>query len=215
MVDKVNQYGEIEEAKGLRGRSAAGAERDYFKMKETRPRRNARRAGAVGPDSLEQRMAGVSGSNLERIIFKRLETIWGPANIAFIYKYQLGSVSGVKDARAFIGGIEADFIILSRPSGRKLVLEPQGAHWHGPTDAPADLERQLFFMSVGMDFAEIWEYEVMLGDPYLDRRLLQLIGSSGRVSLDQETEREIRRHERLLGEGIQRWSGSESNISTT
>ena len=200
--DHINAKGEIEEAKGLRSKGALNAEHGYVKINITKPRRSARRNAPLDPLAAENsRMADVAGSNLERILYKRLTVIWGREGKDFIYKYQVGAAAGVKNARAFVGGIEADFIILNRPSGKQLVLEPQGAYWHGPADFPADTARALRWLAMGMDFAEIWEYEFQRGDEYLDRRILELIGVSGRVAVDRDKEqlREIRRLERELG----------------
>lgn len=198
--DRINKDGGIEEAKGARGVGAIRGQHEYRVFNVTKPRRAARRPAPLDPLAAENsRMANVQGSNLERILYKRLTVIWGQEGKDFIYKYQVGAAEGVKNARAFVGGIEADFIILNRPSGKMLVLEPQGAHWHGPADFPADTARALRWLAMGMDFAEIWEYEFWRGDEYLDRRILELIGAQGRISWDEQAAREIRRFERELG----------------
>lgn len=198
MPDRINMYGEIEEAKGQRAASAAGAERDYFKFTNTKPRRNARRDAPIGMDELEIRADPVVGSILERIVHKRLRLIWGPPGKAFIFKYGMSGVQGVSDPRAFAGGIEMDFVILNRPSGKEMALEVQGAHWHGPSDFYADTERALIVEASGRDYREIWEYEIMLGDDYLDNRILELIGAHGRVDR-YYFERTLRQFSRELG----------------
>ena len=169
----------IEPAKGLRGAPAKWTRRQYVKREITKPIRGRRRKGAEGEDPLEQRAAAVDGSILERIIFKRLTVLVGPADVGFIYKRQVGSAPGV-NARTFIGGIEIDFLILQRPAGKAAALEILGAHWHGPADEYADQERALIILAQGYDYVEIWEYEIMLGDEYLDQRLTDLLGLQGR-----------------------------------
>lgn len=175
MPNRVGANGQIMPIKGKRGISEY-AKRDYTKRRITKPRRNAVRSAAVGQDPEEFRMANVEGSNLERIIYKRLTLLVGPQNVGFIYKFQAGAAAGV-DARALRGGIEADFIVLNRPSSQGLVLEPQGAQWHGQVEKFHDVERALIWMSMGYEYAEIMEWEVMLGDEFLDQRLEDLIGT--------------------------------------
>lgn len=188
MVNRISPYtGQLLGVKGIRGESHY-SKRDYTKREITRPVRIRRRRGSVGQDPLEMRAAGVEGSILERIVFKRLTVLYGPVNIGFIYKYQVGAVSGA-DARAFVGGFEMDFVVLNRPSGKEVALEILGAHWHGPKDQFADQERMLAIMGTGRDYAEIWEYEVMLGDEYLDHRIVQLVGES-RASVDRTAQLE-------------------------
>lgn len=199
MSDKINRRGEIEHLKAKRGASQAGSDRDYYKLVNTKARRNARRAAPLGWDPLDLRGAGVEGSNLEKIVYKRLTEIWGPEGIAFIYKYAIGSAPGVKNARAFAGGVEMDFVILNRPSGKEMALEVQGAHWHGPSEFYADTERALAIEATGRDYRELWEYEILLGDEYLDMRILQLIGANSRVGRHHEIERTIRSFTRELG----------------
>ena len=183
--------GEISPIKGLRG-AFGYSRRTYVTTRNVRPRRRPFRKAPVGEDPQEMRAApGIEGSLLERIVFKRLELLVGPVNIGFIYKYQIGAIAGV-DARAFIGGVEADFVIINRPSQKQMALEILGANWHGPKDQYADQDRALTLIGAGLDYAEIEEYEINLGDAYLDHRLEELIGVS-RFSVRENTdERELR-----------------------
>lgn len=192
--------------KGVRG-SWGYSKRGYLTKKITKPPRQHAEPRPYGLDPLEQRAAGVVGSILERIIYKRLATIWGRDGIDFIYKYQIGAAAGVKNARAFVGGIEMDFVVLQRPSYKELDLEVQGAHWHNPQSLFSDQERALLILGSGRDYAEIYEYEILMGDEYLDARLLQLIGAPGLDRVPQgrvgEEVREIQPLERpnILGYG--------------
>ena len=198
--DRYSADGGVEALKGSRGVWALKSPRRYFSDRIVKPRRNALRDRAISGDWLERRAANVVGTILERIVYQRLVTIWGPPDQAFIYKYNIGAVSGTKDARAFAGGVEMDFVILHRPSARELDLEIQGAHWHGPKDEASDIEKALQIMKTGRDYAEIWEYEVMLGDDYLDRRLLQIIGAQQAVA-GRNTKRGVRTFQReVVGE---------------
>lgn len=175
MPDRVSsKTGEIQPLKGKRGKWELNVGRRYVRIDILKPRRASKRKAAIGIDPNEQRAAAVEGSILERIVYQRLELLVGLGS--FDYKKQFGSAAGV-NARVFIGGLEADFVVWRRP-GRPLVIEPQGAHWHGPTEFYHDLERAWVFMSQGYDYAEIFEYEVWLGDEYLDHRLAALIGIS-------------------------------------
>lgn len=204
MGDKVGLNEEVLEVKPIHGVSAVKeAQHPYLDKHIHRPRRNASRDTALGGDILERRAAqGILGTVLERIVYKRLATIWGPPEQAFIYKYNIGAVAGVKNARALAGGIEMDFVILHRPSGREQDLEVQGAHWHGPQDQSADLERELLLVASGRDFAEVWEWEIMIGDDFLDQRILQLIGSKGIIPgrvdrpLESNFREDVSEHER-------------------
>lgn len=177
MTDRVSERtGEILPIHAVRSVWALRRPREYVKEQITKPRRAARRIPAVGEDPDEQRAAqGIQGTLLERIVFKRLSSILGPPNIAFIYKYQLGAATGV-DARTFIGGTEVDFVVLNRPSDKQMALEILGAHWHGPAEQYKDTERALKLLALGFDYGEIQEWEIMMGDDYLDRRLSEVIG---------------------------------------
>ena len=203
--DKQSADGVIEELKGERGKWALNAEHDYVIKNITKPRRAATREAQIGQERDEQRAANVAGSILERIVYQRLSIIWGQPGVDFIYKYDLAAAEGTKDARAFVGGIEMDFVILSRPSNRELALEVQGAHWHGYLDGAvfADTERALIIMASGRDFSEVWEHEIALGDEYLDRRLLDLIGRTARTEREQ-TNREIETFLRELPKAARR-----------
>ena len=192
MGNAVTKSGIIAGIRGLRGVWKLPRKRDYVARRNVRPRRAAARRAAVGVDPLEQRAASVTGSILERIVFKRLELLVGPANIGFIYKFQLGAVGGT-DARVFLGGFELDFVILNRPSAKQMALEILGAHWHGPVDFYKDQARALSVLGVGYDYAEIEEWEIMLGDDYLDDRLSYLIGLPSRQSVQERTDiREVK-----------------------
>lgn len=162
--------------RGLKGAWELPAEREYITTNVVKPRRNAPREKpqlltglelrAVGSPIPQDIEGGMNRSVLEQIVGKRLEILWGPMGVAWDYQKT--------DAGKFI-----DFAIYNRPSGKVLALEPQGAHWHGPDEQYHDLNRILFLLSLGYDFAEIWEYEIIMGDEFLDNRLMQLIGASG------------------------------------
>src|SRR3990167_587723 len=99
MPDRVNNKDEISGVKGLRGKGALNVQRDYTTKRVVKPRRVAERDRALSGSMLEQRAANVAGTILERIVFKRLSAIWGRPEVDFVYKYQLSSVDGVKNAR--------------------------------------------------------------------------------------------------------------------
>jgi hypothetical protein len=128
-------------------------------------------ARAVSPTTYD-------GTILERIVYKRSLILFGPPGY-FTWSAQHEEQGG----RNLIGGIAIDFVYwLSRPF---LALEVQGTYWHGPFAQYTDATRALILRGYGYRYAELGEDEVLaLGDDYLDRRLLDLVG--GRVSLYEE-----------------------------
>ncbi len=193
MPNRIGRNGELLGVRGKRG-AFQYSKRDYVTRRDVRPRRNAFRAAPVGPDPEEFRMANVEGSNLERILYKRLTLLVGEQNVGFIYKFQHGAAAGF-DARAMVGGLEADFIVLNRPSSQGLVLEPQGAQWHGPVDQYHDTDRAYVWIALGYEYAEIMEWEVDMGDEYVDRRLSEILGvpiPERQRELEERGTREIR-----------------------
>lgn len=195
--DRVNQEGTIERYKPLRGLSGVPADRGYIKARVSKPRRNAARPAPIkfAKDPLELRAIGSpisEGTVLERIVAKRLSVIWGRLDIAFAFLVPVG-----------MGYNPVDFMIYKRPSGRELALEVQGAIWHGPSSRYANVARALDIISTGRDYEEVWEWEIRMGDEFLDTRLLELIGGVSRVSLGGDGElREIRDYEAELQAGV-------------
>ena len=172
MADRQSRDGGLS---GLNQLGGLNPKRGFQRPSTGAPPRNARREKAIefAADPLELRAVGGplgpdEGSVLERIVAKRLSVIWGNYEIDFTWQEPVQDKS-------------LDFAIYNRPSGKVLALEVQGAHWHGPKDFAADTERALFVIANGYDFAEVWEWEIRLGDEYLDARLMSLIGGVSRA----------------------------------
>jgi very-short-patch-repair endonuclease len=191
-VDVVGKDGGILETAGLRGAWATSEARGYLRTRPQIPRRNAARPKDISGNDDEFRAfseaeLGAEGSVLERIVLKRLSIIWGVMGVDFKWQDPEGDRS-------------IDIAVYNRPSGKNLALEVQGYVWHGPFAYYADTDRALFLMARGWDYAEIWEHEIMLGDEYLDQRLMELIGAPRRFTPLREYEREeIRRFDREVG----------------
>lgn len=149
--------------------SSLETQREYLRLTIEKPIRGRRaRKIEFGIDPDEQRaVQSVEGSILERIVYKKLLQLIGPEGVSWEFKH------GIRGARVFKGGYELDFVIY-RP--RQTALEVQGAYWHGPVQQYRDVARALAVLSDGFEYAEILEWEIELGDQFLEFRLRQLLG---------------------------------------
>ena len=143
--------------------------REYLRLtKKTPVRDHPDRRERVGEDPNEQRATHkIQGSILERIVYRRLEILLGPEGASWV------SQKGLGGARMFKGGYVLDFEIFWP---KRIDIEVQGAFWHGPSVSWRDAGRAFAVLADGFEYEEILEWQIWMGDEYLDFCLQQILG---------------------------------------
>lgn len=140
-------------------------------MLEVNPIRGRRQRGTEsGLDPLEQRALPKNtfpnATLPERIVYNKLVQLVGEEN----FIYQRADNGG----RTVIGGFVLDFVITNKRP--QIALEVLGDYWHRAELRYADWERALEVTSLGYEYAEIWEHEILMGDSYLEQILVDIVG---------------------------------------
>jgi hypothetical protein len=135
------------------------------------PARERRPRGKeFGPGALEMRaMGGYSGLTiLERIVMKKLFQLYGEGGFIVQEPFFGG--------RQLYGGLVTDFIITAVYP--PCALEIQGAYWHSnPMGEARDAMRKAMIESLGYRYVELEEWEITLGDKYLESKIEELVGT--------------------------------------
>jgi hypothetical protein len=134
------------------------------------PARERRPRGKeFGMGALEMRaMQGYAGMTiLERIVIKKLFQLYGEGGFIVQEPFFGG--------RIIYGGLVTDFVVIAVYP--PCALEIQGEYWHSnPLGEERDLMRRLMIESLGYRYVELEEWEIMLGDDYLESRIEELVG---------------------------------------
>lgn len=132
-------------------------------------RDHRRDAPEFGEDPLEARAISpdvfARATLPERIVYKKLSQLIGEENFIFQYS-QLGG-------RNLIGGFLIDFLI--EPN---IALEVLGSYWHKAFERWADEERAVVVASRGFEYHEIWDWEIYMGDSYLEEWFRRVLPAS-------------------------------------
>lgn len=159
-----------------RAKRVSPAPRVYTRSQDQPILRDRRRRPVeAGEDEFEARAISpnrFAGATLpERIVYKKLAQLFQSEN-AFIY--QRSALGG----RNFLGGFVIDFVIPSPEP--PLALEVLGDFWHQAQQQYSDAQRALTLLSLGYDYEEVWEHDILHSDERLENILRTILG--GRVS---------------------------------
>jgi very-short-patch-repair endonuclease len=139
-------------------------------MPITRDRRG--RPIEFGVDELESRAISpnrFAGATLpERIVYKALEKMMGDDSEFIFQRTELGG-------RNFLGGYVIDFVIPNPEP--PLALEVLGDYWHQADRRYGDEERAYVLFSLGYEYAEVWEHDILHSGERLERILFQILGN--------------------------------------